>query len=233
MADLSALQQILGVSFDDPSRLELALVHGSYVNENPALAPASNERLEFLGDAVLGLIVAGELYRLCPYYHEGEMTRLRSALVRGDTLARVARGIRLGDHLYLGKGEEAQGGRQKPANLAAVLEAVIAAVFLDRGLAATSEFVLRLLHDEIQRVIGRGAEIDFKSRLQELVQARQQPAPTYHLLAADGPDHDRRFTVEARLNDAVLGRGVGKSKKAAETEAARVAWEKLADTFTP
>ncbi|MFH1002781.1 MAG: ribonuclease III [Chloroflexota bacterium] len=232
MADLSVLEARLGVSLSDPSGLELSLVHSSYVNENPALAPASNERLEFLGDAVLGLAVAEELYRLCPQCPEGELTRLRSALVRRDTLARVAAEVGLGDYLYLGKGEEAHGGRQKPANLASALEAVIAAVFLDQGLATAREFVLRRLHDEIGRAVQQGAEIDYKSRLQEMVQARQQPAPTYHLLAAEGPDHDRCFTVEVRLNEAVLGRGTGKSKKAAETEAARMAWQKLADTFT-
>ena len=135
MADLAALQQTLGISFNDLSLLEQALVHSSYINENPGFAPTSNERLEFLGDAVLGLIVAEKLYQDFPQFTEGEMTKLRSALVRRDTLARMARAIRLGDYLYLGKGEEASGGRHKPANLAGALEAVIAAIFLDQGLS--------------------------------------------------------------------------------------------------
>lgn len=233
MANLSVLQQILGVSFNDPSLLEQALVHSSYVNENPGLATASNERLEFLGDAVLGFIVAEKLYQDFPQSPEGEMTRLRSALVRRDTLAGVARDIGLGDYLYLGRGEEASEGRHKPANLAAVLEAVIAAVFFDQGLARARDFVLGLLSDEIQKVVSRGAEIDYKSRLQELLQGRGQPSPTYHVLAAVGPDHDKMFTVEVRLDTAGLGKGVGKSKQIAQTEAARAAWEKLSTDFTP
>ena len=146
MADLVALQQTLGVSFNDPSLLEQALVHSSYINENPTFAPASNERLEFLGDAVLGLVVAEKLYQDFPQFSEGEMTKLRSALVRRNTLAGIARAIRLGDYLYLGKGEEASGGRHKLANLAGALEAVIAAISLDQGIAIARDLILGLLN---------------------------------------------------------------------------------------
>ena len=132
MADLAALQKTLGLQFKDPSLLEQALVHSSYVNENPELGAFSNERLEFLGDAVLGLVVAEKLYQDSPDFTEGEMTRFRAALVREETLARIASGLRLGEHLCLGKGEEKSGGRRKPRNLARVLEALIGAVFLDR-----------------------------------------------------------------------------------------------------
>ncbi len=232
MTDLAALQQTLGISFNDISLLEQALVHSSYINENPGFAPTSNERLEFLGDAVLGLIVAEKLYQDLPHLTEGEMTKLRAALVRRDTLARMARGIGLGDYLYLGKGEEASGGRHKPANLAAALEAVIAAVFLDRGSSIARDFILRLLDTELQRVVSQGTEVDYKSELQELTQAREQQTPTYHVLEATGPDHDKRFTVEVKLGDAVLGSGSGKSKKAAESEAARSALERLSTSFT-
>ena len=232
MADLAALQQTLGISFNDPSRLEQALVHSSYVNENPSIAPASNERLEFLGDAVLGLVVAEKLYQGFPHSAEGEMTRLRAALVRGNTLARVARTIKLGDYLYLGKGEEASGGRRKPANLAGALEAMIAAVFLDQGSIATRDFILRLFNEELQKVASRGARVDYKSQLQELIQAREQQTPAYQLVEAMGPGHDRRFTVEVRVGDTVLGKGSGKSKKAAEAEAARTALEQLSTGFT-
>jgi len=232
LADLAALQQTLGVSFNDPSRLEQALVHSSYVNENPGFAPASNERLEFLGDAVLGLVVAEKLYQDFPHSAEGEMTRLRAALVRGNTLARIARTIKLGDYLYLGKGEEASGGRRKPANLAGALEAMIAAIFLDRGSIATREFILRLFNEELQKVASRGARVDYKSQLQELTQAREQQTPAYQLVEAMGPDHDRRFAVEVRVGDTVLGKGSGKSKKAAEAEAARTALEQLSTGFT-
>ena len=233
MADLAALQQILDVNFNNLSLLEQALVHSSYINENPDLAPASNERLEFLGDAILGLIVAEKLYQDFPHLSEGEMTKIRAALVRGDTLARVAKTVELGDYLYLGKGEEASGGRSKPANLAGALEAIIAAVFLDRGQSATRDFTLKLLDVELKSIISKGLGVDYKSELQELIQAKKQQKPAYHLIEATGPDHDKMFTVEIRVGEAVFGRGSGKSKKAAETEAARSALEKLSDDFTP
>jgi len=227
LAELAVLQEILGVSFKDLSLLEQALVHSSYINENPDFVPTSNERLEFLGDAVLGLVVAEKLYQDLPSFTEGEMTKLRADLVRRDTLARAARAIRLGDYLYLGKGEEASGGRHKPANLAGALEAVIAAIFLDQGSATAKNFILRLFNKELQKVISQGAGVDYKSRLQELIQAREQQTPAYYVIEAKGPDHDRRFTVEVRVGDTVLGRGSGKSKKEAETEAARSALERL------
>ena len=232
LADLAALQQILGVSFNDLSLLEQAVIHSSYINENPGFALGHNERLEFLGDAVLGFIVTENLFQGSPDLTEGEMTKLRSALVRQDTLARVAKSISLGSYLYLGKGEEASGGRRKPANLAGALEAVIAAIFLDQGLTTTKEFVLRLFHEEGQKAARQGARVDYKSQLQERIQAREQQAPTYQVVGTVGPDHDRRFTVEVRAGSTVLGRGSGKSKKMAETEAARAALEQLSTNFT-
>ncbi len=232
MADLAALQQTLGISFNDSSLLEQTLVHSSYVNENPSLAPASNERLEFLGDAVLGLVVAEKLYQDFPHSAEGGMTRLRAALVRRDTLARIARNIKLGDYLYLGKGEEASGGRRKSANLAGALEAMIAAIFLDQSSTTTREVILRLFNEELQKVASQGVGVDYKSQLQELIQAREQQTPAYQLVEAMGPDHDKRFTVEVRAGDTVLGRGSGKSKKMAEAEAARAAIGQLTTNFT-
>jgi ribonuclease-3 len=222
LADLAALQKTLGVSFNNPSLLEQALVHGSYANENPDIA-TSNERLEFLGDAILGLIIAEELYRRFPQYSEGELTKLRASLVRRDALSRMARAISLGNYLYLGKGEEASGGRRKPANLAGAFEAIIAAIFFDQGLAAARDFVLRSADKELSQ----GIEADYKSQLQEIIQARHQQPPTYRLIETTGPDHDRTFTVEVRAGDTVLGRGSGKSKKMAETEAARSALARL------
>lgn len=227
MADLAALQEILGVPFKDPSMLEQALVHSSYVNENPGLALTSNERLEFLGDAVLGSVIAEKLYHDLPSFTEGEMTKLRATLVCRDTLAQAARAIRLGDYLYLGKGEEASGGQHKPVNLAGALEAMIAAIYLDQGAATAKDFILRLFNKELQKVVSQGAEVNYKSQLQELIQAREQQTPAYHVIEATGPDHDRRFTVEVRVGDTVLGRGSGRSKKEAETEAARSALERI------
>jgi len=232
LVDLVALQETLKISFNDLSLLEQALVHSSYINENPSFASVSNERLEFLGDAILGFVAAEKLYQDFPDLTEGEMTKLRSVLVRRDTLNRVARAIRLGDYLYLGRGEEASGGRHKSANLAGALEAVVAAVFIDRGLALTREFVLKLLEAELQKVVKQGMVVDYKSQLQELTQSRYRSTPDYRLLEEVGPDHDKRFTVEVKAGDVVLGRGSGKSKKMAETEAARFALEQLSTNFT-
>jgi len=232
LSDLATLQQILGISFNNPSLLEQALVHSSYINENPGFAPTSNERLEFLGDAVLGFIVTEKLYREFPYFTEGEMTRVRATLVRGDTLAHIATTIRLGDYFYLGKGEEASGGRHKPTNLAGTLEALIAAIFLDQNLVTVRDFILRLLHKELQKIVSQGVEVDYKSQLQELIQSRQQPTPVYYVVVATGPDHNKMFTVEVRVGDIVLSRGTGKSKRMAETEAARLALERLPTDFT-
>ena len=231
MADLTALQKTLGISFNEPSLLEQALVHSSYVNENPATT--SNERLEFLGDAVLGLIIAEELYQRLPQSSEGEMTELRSWLVRGDALSRMARAISLGNYLYLGKGEEASGGRLKPANLAGALEAVIATIFLDQGYSVVRAFILRLVDKELKRALSQGIKNNYKSQLQELIQARQQQTPSYQVIEVTGPDHDRKFTVEVKIGNTVLGRGSGKSKKSAEAEAARSALDQLPTDFTP
>jgi ribonuclease-3 len=208
------------------------MVHSSYINENPDFAPVSNERLEFLGDAVLGLVTTEKLYLYYPQFSEGEMTKLRSALVSRATLARIARNIGLGNYLYLGKGEEASGGRNKLTNLAGALEAVIAAVFLDQGPAIAKDFILRLLNKELQKVVSQGVQADYKSQLQEIIQSRQQQTPTYYIVEAEGPVHDRRFTVEVRVGNAVLGKGSSKSKKAAEAEAARSALERLSSNFT-
>ncbi len=232
MTDSAALAGKLDISFNEPSLLEQALVHSSYVNEKPGSASVSNERLEFLGDAVLGAVFAEKLYQDLPEMSEGEMTKLRSYLVCRDTLSSVASAIGLGEHIYLGKGEEANGGRHKPSNLAGTLEAVIAAVFLDQGLAATRDFILRLFNRELEELDSQGVAVDYKSQLQELLQARQQEIPFYHIVESTGPDHDRRFTAEVRVGDTVLGRGSGKSKKLAETEAARSALEKLKTDFT-
>jgi ribonuclease-3 len=227
LADLKALQKKLRIKFKNQALLEQSLIHSSYLNENPDIAEGDNERLEFLGDAVLGLIIAEELYRRFPQFSEGEMTRMRSSLVRQDALARLAKAIKLGDHLYLGKGEEGGGGREKPANLSGALEALTAAVFLDRGIAVTRKFVLRLMAKKMGKTLKLGVKADYKTRLQETMQAKWQLKPKYRVIEAAGPAHDRRFTVEVIGGDSVMGRGSGKSKKAAEAEAARMALNQL------
>jgi ribonuclease III len=227
MSKIDSLQRALGVEFKHPSLLEQALIHDSYVNENPAFAPTSNERLEFLGDAVLGLIVAERVYHDLPGYSEGQMTHLRAALVRRETLAKMAKDIGLGDYLYLGKGEEASGGRAKVPNLAGAMEAVIGAVFLDLGMRVAKSCTLRLIRPEYQADVETGVAPDYKSRLQELIQGKSQKTPVYVLVDASGPDHAKTFVVEVRLGDGVLGRGSGKNKKMAEAEAARDALRSL------
>ena len=226
---LDSLQQVLGVQFKSPSLLEQALVHDSYVNENPDFAPTSNERLEFLGDSVLGLAVTERLYHDFPDFSEGQLTHLRASLVRRDTLARMAVTIGLGDYLYLGRGEEGSGGRNKVPNLAGAIEAVIGAIFLDQGLSEARDCALRLLNEEYDRLIKAGSTTDYKSQLQHLIQARKQKTPDYTLIASSGPDHARRFVVEVSLEGRALGRGEGKSKRVAESEAARNALDKLGE----
>jgi len=230
MAGLETLQQTLGVSFNEPSLLEQALVHASYINESPGAT--SNQRLEFLGDAVLGLVIAQKLYQDFTRYDEGDLTKLRAMLVRGASLARVARLLAIGDYLYLGKGEELGGGRHRPANLAGALEAIIGAIFLDQGFAVAKQFILRHFEAELEKAVKAREEFDYKSRLQKLIQAREQKTPTYHVIAEAGPAHDKTFTVEVRVDNRVLGRGSGKGKKKAEVEAARSALSELPDNFT-
>jgi ribonuclease-3 len=230
--DFAALQQQLSITFKDRSLLIQALVHSSYVNENPGLTRGHNERLEFLGDAVLGLVIGEKLYRDFPEYAEGELTRLRAALVRRETLSRVAKSINLGDYLYLGKGEEANGGRAKPANLAGAMEAVIAAVYLDCGLTVTAALILRLFAVEIETVIRHSEFVDYKSKLQALIQSKYHLTPVYSTTEVKGPDHERQFTVEVKMDNKTLSKGSGRNKQVAEIEAARLALEQLGD-FTP
>lgn len=227
MTDLMTFQEVLNIRFKDPSLLQQALIHSSYSNENPETAPIPNERLEFLGDAVLGMIIAEKLYQLLPDATEGELTRLRAALVRRTTLYRIAMTIKLDRYLYLGRGEEASGGRHKSTNLAGGLEAVIAAVFLDRGFNATTDFVLRLFDTDLKEVAQKGAAVDYKSQLQQLIQSRQQETPAYRITQASGSPHEPVFTAEVSTGDTILGSGCGKSKKLAEAEAARSALEQL------
>jgi len=232
LADLASLQEKIGIKFERVSLLEMATNHTSYVNENPAFAPESNERLEFLGDAILGFVIAEKLYNDFPNYSEGELTKLRSALVCRDSLARAATSIELGDYLSLGKGERVSGGRHKDANLAGAFEALIAAVFFDKGMAVARDFILDLLGKEVQMALSYGTKRDYKSRLQEATQSSDKMTPVYRLLKAEGPDHEKWFTVEVLVGNNVLGNGSGKSKKMAENEAARTALKKLLPGFT-
>jgi len=223
LTDLATLQEILGVTFGNVSLLEQSLVHRSYLNENPDFHLPSNERLEFLGDSLLGFVVAEKLYAESPDLSEGKMTKLRASVVRGETLARVATSLGLGECLYLGHGEEANGGRQRRSNLAGLLEAVLGAVLVDKGFPVAKELVLRLFDDEIVGAIEGRVTVDYKSRLQEVVQARHQVTPVYRTAGEEGPDHAKEFAVQVLIGDEVVGTGHGKSKRKAEVEAARQA----------
>jgi ribonuclease-3 len=232
VSDIAQLEKTLGVTFKQLLLLEQALVHSSYINENPTLDIRHNERLEFLGDAVLDFIVADKLHREFPDLAEGEMTKARATLVRRETLAHIADDIKLGDFLYMGKGEEASGGRTKIPNLAGALEAVIAAIYLDQGIDTVKAVVNKLLAEEWVKLTSRGADVEYKSRLQEFTQSNFKSAPVYQLVSETGPDHDKVFVVEVIVNGKMLGSGTGKSKKIAETEAARLALKTLEKDFT-
>jgi ribonuclease III len=206
-----------------------ALVHRSWCAEN--LGHDSNERLEFLGDAVLGVIITDHAYHAYPALSEGELTDVRKAVVNAVTLAEVADELDLGRHLLLGKGEEQSGGREKPSILADALEAVIGAVYLDAGWGGAAEVVLGLLGDRIAEAAAGPGGQDYKTRLQELSARRLQDVPTY-LVVDDGPDHAKRFFATVVVGGSPRGKGEGRSKKQAEQAAARCAWEGLRATGT-
>lgn len=230
---VSELEEALGLPFRDSGLLRLALVHSSYANEHPEVAPESNERLEFLGDALLDLVMAAELYRRYPQMAEGALTMARSALVRGETLAEMAAGLRLGELLLLGQGEENSGGRERMSNLAAAFESVVGAVFLDRGYPAARDLMLRLFEPRLEGLASGGLPRDPKSLLQEVVQRQGKPAPVYRIVEETGPDHARHFVSEVLVEDQVLGRGSGRRKGEAETDAARSALASLEEGGAP
>jgi ribonuclease-3 len=215
----------LGYCFTAPELLTRALRHPSYAHENPHDGE-HNQRLEFLGDAVVGLIVAESLVRNYPDAREGELTRWRAALVSEPPLAQTAKEIGLGDCLLLGKGEEAGGGRQRTSLLADAIEAVVGAAFLDGGLQAARAVVHKLLGERIDRISDE-APLDHKSKLQEHLQAKGPATPQYVVVGTQGPDHDKRFEVHLKLADDILGVGIGTSKKGAEQQAACQALARL------
>jgi len=226
-ASLEKLQKRLGVTFKDGSLLGQALVHRSYIHENPDFELPDNERLEFLGDSLLGLVIAEKVYEDFPELAEGGMTKLRAALVRRETLARLAESLGLGDYLYIGRGEDSSGGRAKQSILVGAFEAVIAAILIDQGFDVCRGFVRRVFADEVGRVVEERLDEDYKSQLQEVIQAKRRQAPTYRVVGVEGPDHDRDFTVEVSVDGDVIGSGRGKSKRQAEMAAAQAALESL------
>ena len=207
-------------SFIDKHLFHLSLTHSSWVNESNNHDCQSNERLEFLGDAVIDAVIAQSLYEKYPDFTEGDLTKLRSNIVNGVSLAKVARELGLGNHLLLGKGEEASGGRNKESNLANAFEALVGALFLDRGYSAASQFILQNLNIESPDIRGVKSHNDSKTDLQTLVQSKTSSTPYYKLISKDGPDHDPVFVVEVLVGDKVIGNGVGTSINKAEMQAA-------------
>jgi ribonuclease-3 len=225
----SKLEELIGVPFRDERLLQSAFVHRSFMHERPDRVPGltSNERLEFLGDAVLNFLTASWLFARYPDKTEGDLTALRAALVKTSTLAGFARELGLGAQIRISRGEDTPAARDRAPLLADVFEAVLGAVYLDQGLDAARAFVLPFLERQLSAIESGDAEIDYRTRLQELVQARFNKTPRYQVVAVSGKDHQREFTQEVLVGDDVYGSGSGPSKQAAAQAAARAALARL------
>ncbi len=222
---INELEKAIGYQFRNITLLQNALSHSSYANERWHDSLKSNERLEFLGDSVLGMLVADYLYRTFPDRPEGELTRMRADMVCEKTLATVANRLGLGQHLMLGKGEELGGGRSRDSILADAVESVIAACYLDGGMTAAVQFIQKFILVNVP--VTKLHNADYKTALQELVQQKKNQVLSYNLVGESGPDHDKQFRVELTLNGEVVGTGIGSSKKRAEQAAAHAAMQQL------
>lgn len=220
---INRLERKLGLNFSDQNLLRRALTHKSYVNERGQKKLKDNERLEFLGDSVLDLIVSRHIFVNYPNHPEGELAKIRSVVVSAPILAEVAGKLELGKYMLLGKGEELTGGRERNSILADCLEAVVGAIYLDRGLELAREFILDLLSSQIETVECGEYIRDYKTMLQELIQQDSDFRPEYEVVAEKGPDHNKKFTVEVTLDGKTIGIGKGDSKKKAEQKAAKEA----------
>lgn len=223
MKNLEILEKTLGIKFKNPKLLAQALVHRSYLNEVTGRGIRSNERLELLGDSVLSFIISEWLFKKFPTYPEGELTNLRSNIVRTSSLAQIAQKLKLGNYLLLSRGEQESGGAQNPSILADTLEAVIGAIYLDQGIEVIQNFVKEKFTPLIEEITKRGELKDAKSILQEKLQEEIKETPVYKTLKEEGPDHDKIFTVGVYIQGKLLAKGKGKSKQMAEEEAAKVA----------
>jgi ribonuclease-3 len=218
MADL---EKRIGIEFKDKSLLKQALIHRSFINEALNGAELShNERIEFLGDAILELIITEYLYQAYPEYKEGELTSFRAATVRTTSLAITAEKLELGEFVYMSKGEERTGGRYRPYILANTFEAMLGAIYLDQGLETVKAFLHRILVPKIKNIVEQRLDIDHKSKLQEIAQEKTGLTPSYHLLNAVGPDHNKEFTMCVKVGEFVFGEGKGHNKQEAEENAA-------------
>lgn len=220
------LEKLIGIQFKDQERLENAFIHRSYLNENRGTKFESNERLEFLGDAVLELVVTEYLYLNYPN-PEGELTNWRSALVKGEMLAKISQQLNLGSYLKLSRGEENSGGREKDYLLANTFEALVGVIYLDHGYETAKEFISKFLLVHLETILKEGSHIDAKSKFQEMAQEKVSTTPRYELLSEDGPDHNKVFTMGAYIDDKIVGKGEGSSKQSAEQKAAEDALNRL------
>lgn len=228
MTDFMSLQKTLGYTFRDQNHLQLALTHSSYAHEHPKATKGQyNERIEYLGDAVLELIVSDYLYKNYPEKSEGEMTKTRASLVCEYSLAQCAKEISLGDYIYLSKGEDMTGGRLRDSILSDAFEAVLGAMYLDGGFEVVQQFVTKILLTDIE---SKQLFYDAKTTLQEIVQANKGDTLSYKLVGEEGPEHNKEFLVEAYLNDVKIGVGKGRTKKAAEQHAAYEAILKMKES---
>lgn len=223
---LSSLQKRIKVKFNNQSLLNRALVHRSYINEAGS-SQRDNERLEYLGDSVLALVVNEYLFKHFEEYVEGDLAKIKSAVVSEGTLAKVADEINLGSYIMMGKGEEQNGGRQRPSILANTLEALIGAIYLDSGLKESKKFVLSLVKKDIERIDQQTYLRDPKTTLQEYVQKKYKDRPLYEIVNESGPDHQKEFTVRLIINEREVGLGSGNSKRKAEMDAAKKVLEKI------
>lgn len=219
-AELEALAKRLDLPVRDYALLDVAFTHSSYVNEEADAGATDNERLEYLGDSVLGLVVNEYLFHEFPDHSEGELARIKSSVVSERSLARVAGDMAIGESMRMGRGERKSGGATRPSNLADLFEALIAAIYLDLGLDASRTFIVRHLQESIRAVKGPGEARDSKSLLQEWAQKTFHSTPRYEILSESGPDHARTFVCRVLIKDEERGRGEGRSRKAAEQEAA-------------
>jgi len=228
--DFSKLEENLGVEFKDKKLLETALTHRSFLNENYDPKLQNNERLEFLGDAVLELITTEYLFKTYPERNEGELTSFRSALVKTTSLSDTALNLHIGDFIRMSRGEEVTGGRERPYILANTFEAILGAIYLDQGYETSKDFVNKKLLPKISEIIENRLDIDPKSKLQEIAQEILNFTPVYELVSANGPDHSKNFIMSVKIRNKAFGEGEGKSKQEAEQNAAQAAldhWQEL------
>ncbi|GAB4271509.1 ribonuclease III [Thermincola ferriacetica] len=223
---------VMGLDWNSPELLVTALTHSSYAHENKREPIEHNQRLEFLGDAVLELVVSEYLYDRFPTYPEGVLTKMRAGIVCESSLASVARAMNLGQYILMGKGEERSGGRNRPSILADAMEAIFGAVYLDQGLETTKFFIINTLSEQISKVVAKGGQTgDYKTELQELVQQKAENTLTYAIIGEEGPDHNKVFTAGVYCHGKIWGVGKGKTKKEAEQAAAHDALEKIKNGY--